>query len=488
MNSATLPRTPPRIGPVSPITFDLRSRRDVQSRRMGRVVLRRYIRVGALLVLDSVCIALGVWGAAWFNGAESLTALLPLLLALGVLGQVAMRTYGAAEDRRSLEKLAAGLLLAIGLTTILGEIYVSSIARPRDYLVIAAVAGSFLCIWRAGADWMVRRIYNRGIGRERMLVIGRREDEWEVREHYRIAGDAGVELMGYVSPTLSGDPTALGDLEVLGDLLVRHEIDRVVISARLDPAELRQTVRECFLHGAAVSVVPATLNELACKVSTKSVLGWPMLELGVPRFHLMQVILKRTVDVLAAGLGLLLLAPLFLSLAVAIKLDTAGSVFFRQRRLGVGGRPFNIIKFRSMRSDAEQVLSEDPELFRRYIENGFKLHPDEDPRVSRFGAFLRRSSLDELPQLLNVLMGDMSLVGPRPIVPDEIKQYGSHAPTFLGVKPGVTGYWQVSGRSGVGYPERAELDINYITGWSLALDIKILLRTLPAVLRREGAH
>jgi exopolysaccharide production protein ExoY len=235
-------------------------------------------------------------------------------------------------------------------------------------------------------------------------------------------------------------------------------------------------------------VVPRTLSKLDYRVSSRTVLGWPMLELQVPRLHLLQVLLKRSFDIAASAAALTLLAPLMMALAVAVKLDTPGPVLFRQRRLGVGGRAFTIYKFRSMRADAETVLRADPVLYQKYLDNDYKLPPEEDPRVSPLGRFLRRSSLDELPQLVNVLLGDMSLVGPRPIVPAEIKEYGSQAPTFLGVKPGVTGHWQVSGRSNVGYPERAELDVNYVLGWSLSVDLKILCRTIPAVLARRGAH
>jgi exopolysaccharide production protein ExoY len=297
-----------------------------------------------------------------------------------------------------------------------------------------------------------------------------------------------VEVVGHVAQVAESNGSAMGNLDQLGDLLERHNVDRVVISAGFQPAELDRVVGECLMHGAAVSVVPRTLSQLDYRVSSRTVLGWPMLELQVPRMHLLQVVLKRSFDVLASAAALTLLGPLMVVLAVAVKLDTPGPVLFRQRRLGVGGRAFTIYKFRSMRADAETVLRADPVLYQKYLENDYKLPPEEDPRVSRLGRFLRRSSLDELPQLLNVMVGDMSLVGPRPIVPAEIKEYGSQAPTFLGVKPGVTGHWQVSGRSNVGYPERAELDVNYVLGWSLGMDLKILFLTIPAVLARRGAH
>jgi lipopolysaccharide/colanic/teichoic acid biosynthesis glycosyltransferase len=141
-----------------------------------------------------------------------------------------------------------------------------------------------------------------------------------------------------------------------------------------------------------------------------------------------------------------------------------------------------------MRCDAEEALLKDPALHRKYVENHYKLPPDQDPRITTSGRFLRRTSLDEIPQLINVLLGHMSLVGPRPIVPAEIEHYGGVAPLFLSLKPGMTGVWAVSGRSGVGYPDRAHMELKYIRNWALTSDVRILLRTLPAVLQSRGAH
>lgn len=198
--------------------------------------------------------------------------------------------------------------------------------------------------------------------------------------------------------------------------------------------------------------------------------------------------IKRAIDV---PLGLLLFvfaAPLMLIIALAVRLSSPGPVLFRQPRLGRNGRTFLCCKFRSMRVDAELVLRRTPGAYARYVANGYKLPEGEDPRITRVGRFLRRTSLDELPQLFNVVRGEMSLVGPRPIVPEEVSVYGPHAADFLSALPGITGRWQVSGRSKVGYPERAGIELDYVYQWSLAEDVRILLRTLPAVLRREGAH
>lgn len=211
-----------------------------------------------------------------------------------------------------------------------------------------------------------------------------------------------------------------------------------------------------------------------------------------------QQTLKRGLDLVGALLALVLLAPLILLVALLVKLnDPAGPVLYRQERVGLGGRKIQVWKFRSMRwqystgpgrpyrtaLEAFQAMGR-PDLCREFQA---QQKVADDPRVSPFGRFLRSSSLDELPQLVNAVAGQLSLVGPRPVVADELARYGASAPAYLAVKPGITGLWQVSGRSGTGYEERVRLDEAYVRGWSLALDLHILLRTVRTVLARDGA-
>lgn len=199
---------------------------------------------------------------------------------------------------------------------------------------------------------------------------------------------------------------------------------------------------------------------------------------------------KRAFDVVVAAVSLVLLTPLLLVIALAVKLDDGGPALFLQPRVGRGGRRFRIVKFRTMVVGAEAHLRADPALYDRYVRNSCKLDLADDPRVSRLGRFLRASSLDEIPQLLNVLQGDMSLVGPRPIVEVELRQYQDRGAVaaYLNARPGVTGLWQVSGRNRLGYQERVQLDLVYLSSPSLANDVRILLRTPMAVFRRDGVH
>ncbi|HEX7135012.1 MAG TPA: sugar transferase [Iamia sp.] len=198
---------------------------------------------------------------------------------------------------------------------------------------------------------------------------------------------------------------------------------------------------------------------------------------------------KRGLDIVVSA-GLIVVAfPLFWLVALIVRIE-GGPVFFTQRRLGQGGRIIHVRKFRSMAPDAEDRLRSDPELFDRYVANGFKLPSEEDPRLSRWGRFLRSSSLDELPQLVSVLRGDMSMVGPRPIVEPELIEYtsrGAHD-AFLAARPGLTGLWQVSGRSSLSYDQRVELDLRYLADQSLLTDLKIVARTARVVVGRVGAH
>lgn len=199
--------------------------------------------------------------------------------------------------------------------------------------------------------------------------------------------------------------------------------------------------------------------------------------------------LKRGIDILGSLVLIVLVLPLAVVVAVAIAIDSRGPIVFTQRRVGRGGAEFSLLKFRTMVRDGEQALarylSSDEEL-RREWESSRKLR--KDPRVTRVGRFLRRYSIDELPQILNVLRGTMSLVGPRPVPRDELVHFGERADQILEVRPGLTGLWAVSGRSDLSYAERAELESRYAIGWTPLLDIKILLKTLPAVVRGHGAY
>ncbi|OMP66120.1 sugar transferase [Domibacillus epiphyticus] len=198
---------------------------------------------------------------------------------------------------------------------------------------------------------------------------------------------------------------------------------------------------------------------------------------------------KRLIDFLGAFIALLLTMPVWFFIGVCYMFgENKGSVFFKQQRIGKNGEKFYIYKFRSMVMNADQKLRENKELYAKYIDNSYKLEPHEDPRITKFGEFLRKTSLDEIPQIINVLKGEMSLIGPRPVIKDELAEYGEKANQFLSVKPGMSGYWQVCGRSSVHYPERVEVELYYVENQSMKLEAWILLKTVEIVLLRKGAY
>ncbi|GHV98486.1 exopolysaccharide biosynthesis protein [Lactobacillus nasalidis] len=198
--------------------------------------------------------------------------------------------------------------------------------------------------------------------------------------------------------------------------------------------------------------------------------------------------LKRFLDIVGSLLALILFSPVFLILAIIIKSRDGGSAFFAQTRIGQYGKPFKMYKFRSMRMDAEEVLKSDLDLYAKYVANDYKLLAEEDPRITPIGRWMRRTSVDELPQFLNILKGDMSIIGPRPVVEKELEEYGDRVDKFLSVKPGAMGLWQATGRSNIGYPERCDVELEYVDHVSLGYDISIFFKTIVSIFKKEGAY
>lgn len=206
--------------------------------------------------------------------------------------------------------------------------------------------------------------------------------------------------------------------------------------------------------------------------------------------EILYYVCKRCIDVILAILGITILSPVFIILSLFYLFgENKGPIFFKQIRIGKEGEEFYIYKFRSMIVDADSKLKSNANLYNKYLSNNYKLDAEEDPRLTNFGRFIRKTSLDELPQLFNVLEGKMSLVGPRPVVKEELNEYlGAKKDRFISVKPGITGYWQINGRSNVGYPERVDLELYYVDNQSVILDLKILFLTFISVSLKNGAH
>jgi exopolysaccharide biosynthesis polyprenyl glycosylphosphotransferase len=259
----------------------------------------------------------------------------------------------------------------------------------------------------------------------------------------------------------------------------------VLACPEMNGAALRRLAWQLEKDDVELVVAPALMDVAGPRISIRPVAGLPLLHVDHPELSGARQLIKTLFDRVAALTFLLLLAPLFIVISVAIKINSSGPILFRQRRIGRDGRFFTVLKFRTMVPDAEQRKVE---LLQRNEHDGLLFKIKKDPRITSVGARLRRHSLDELPQLINVLRGDMSLVGPRPPLPEEVAKYGDDVRRRLVVRPGMTGLWQVSGRSDLSWEESVRLDLRYVENWSLMLDLQILWKTWSAVARGSGAY
>ena len=288
------------------------------------------------------------------------------------------------------------------------------------------------------------------------------------------------------APSDFGRFKMLGTLEDLGMVIRSMQIDEVIIAL---PSNLHQqsirSVRLCERLGTSFKLVPDLYELSLSRIDMEAIEGIPLIGIKQASINYTQRIVTRVVDILVAILLLVLGLPFWLCIALAIRLTSSGAIVYKQTRIGKNGRPFKVYKFRTMYKNAEDGLAD---LLARNEAQGPLFKIKDDPRVTAVGKFLRRTSFDEFPQLLNVIKGEMSLVGPRPPLPHEVVQYEEWQKGRLAIKPGMTGLWQVRGRSDISFDEGVLMDMYYIENWSLRLYFQILLRTIPAVLFSRGAY
>jgi exopolysaccharide biosynthesis polyprenyl glycosylphosphotransferase len=357
-----------------------------------------------------------------------------------------------------------------------------------DFARSVALLASFA--FASGALLLERRLLARWLisakpGRGRTLIVGSREDASALCEHGG-GPNRSLDLVGYVRVNRYDGPAAAGLVQELTGIIAEHEIDTVIMcSERAAEPWASDLVWIAEDAGCRVLLMPSpVLAHFQPEISWQC--GMPLVQLTRPGLRGGQLALKHAGDFAVSLFLLVALAPLWMLVALAVRVTSRGPIIFRQIRVGVGGRPFAMYKFRSMVDDAEarrvelmdQSVYADGRLFKVL----------EDPRVTKFGGFLRRTSLDELPQLWNVLRGDMSLVGPRPPLPSEVALYEEHHYARFHMKPGMTGPWQVGGRNGVvEFQEVVRLETDYMRNWSIYKDLAILARTVPAVVHATGA-
>jgi exopolysaccharide biosynthesis polyprenyl glycosylphosphotransferase len=364
-----------------------------------------------------------------------------------------------------------GLLGAMGVERAAAGAFIASLA-------CAAVAG----ITRSGARMAAHRAPTL---RQRTLIIGSGLVARRLADRIQDHPELGLTLTGYIDDDENGasgtpDLPYLGGLPALGDLVALDQVDRVMIAfTRAHHEELLHALRVCRDAGLAVDVVPRLFEFLEGARTVDQIGGLPLLSIDAPVFSPASRFSKRALDLIGASLLLLALAPLLAVIAIAIKLDSRGPMLFTQPRSGRGGRTFKLFKFRSMHVGSTVEVRPDGAIFKTR----------EDRRITRTGRLLRRFSLDEAPQLLNVLKGDMSLVGPRPLVLAEARALTEEwQARRADLRPGLTGPWQIAGRSNIPFHDMIRFDYQYVAGWSLARDVEILLSTLPAVLSGRGAY
>jgi len=305
----------------------------------------------------------------------------------------------------------------------------------------------------------------------------------------------GLKIVGFVDRDGGAFPNGDRPVELLGttadlpELVREHDVHRVAIAFSTDSHEQTLAViRSMQDSDVQIDIVPRMFEVLGTNAQLHTIEGIPLVGLPTPRLSSSERFLKRSFDVLSASAGLLFLMPLFVAVALAVKLDSRGPVFFRQVRIGAAGRRFSVVKFRTMVHDAESRkhdvahmnmhLDADPRMFK----------VPGDPRITPVGSFLRRWRIDELPQLVNVLLGEMSIVGPRPLILDEDQHVAAWARRRLDLKPGMTGLWQVLGASDIPFDEMTKLDYLYVTNWSLREDIRLIMLTVPALTRIRSAY
>ncbi|WP_084298225.1 sugar transferase [Actinoplanes friuliensis] len=459
----------------------------------------RYIKLllgidfGATLIATLAAFALRFRGASYANWYLALSVLIPLvwvgLLALSHAYERRLLFVGGEEYQRVL-RAGVRLTLVLALAS-----YVANADLARGYLVIALVLTTvFSLAGRFALRKVLHRARRRGDCMHRVLVLGHAIAVSQVTSQLHRRSHHGLQVVGACLPADQlGDAARVVDVPVFGSLAAAANsaaaagADTVVVLScpELDGPMLRRLAWDLERDDIDLIVSSALVDTAGDRITVRPVDGLPMMHVEHPRLSGGRRLIKSVFDVSVAALLLVVFAPLFALVALLIRLDTGGPVFFRQVRVGRGGQSFGMYKFRTMHTDAEarlQAMRAENE----FSDVLFKIR--DDPRVTRSGRILRRYSLDELPQLFNVLLGEMSLVGPRPPLPAEVEQYPQDMRRRLVVKPGMTGLWQVSGRSDLSWEDSIRLDLRYVENWSLTVDLVILMRTAMVVLRGSGAY
>lgn len=464
-----------------------------------------------LLVLNDAALILAAFVAAyavryrlqWFRAVDPVYQVdfwvyTPFALALVVVLPLSFRFSGVYPYRRGRslveETYAIATAVTVGVVVLItvGLFFSPLLYSRLIFLYFAFIATILLGLSRLAIQ--VARGYLRqyGVGVERFVLVGAGDVGRMVMRTVAARPDYGYQLIGFVDDNPAKGATDIGPFKGFGpvdnlpDVLERYEVDSIIICLPWQSHRvIQRLLRTCEQREVRALVVPDLFQLTKNQVYVDDFNGIPLISTRGVSIQGWNLILKRASDLVLGILGAVISLPLTLLIALAIKLDTAGPVLYSQTRIGKNGVPFRCFKFRSMVVGADSMR---PELAQINEATGPLFKVRNDPRRTAVGRFLRRYSLDELPQLINVIRGEMSLVGPRPNLPEETEQYEEWHKKRLTVSPGITGLWQVSGRSDLTFDEMVLLDIYYVENWTITMDIGILLRSLPAVLRGRGAY
>ena len=396
-----------------------------------------------------------------------------------------LNAYKPIEDRRSeteLEITVKGITIAFLLLLAMRFIFFKKEMLSRYIILLWWSSLLFIMpFFRFGLREIYKNLWRKGYLRQKVLLVGNDEGIRSIEGHLAIQRHYRFE---YVGP-LSGAQFQKNEIQKVID---QYNVDRVfVIPGRFPYEKVSEISNYCRLKGIIVNIVSDEFSMLNQRISVDEFTGLLTFEAynSAPFTRGLNKIVKRAMDIISVFMGLPIVGFFYVVIGIAAKMEDGGPVIFRRRVMGKSNEEFDAFKFRSMLVDADEILERNPEL-KKEFEKNYKL--ESDPRLTRIGAYIRKYSLDELPQIVNVLLGQMSLVGPRMKVKEEVeKHYGEFRDKLLTVKPGITGFWQTNGRQETSYDERVRMDMFYIDHWSIWMDIIIIIKTIWKVLKREGA-
>jgi len=379
----------------------------------------------------------------------------------------------------AVKAVSTSFLIALGIAFFLK----TSIVYSRVLILMLAILMVFIFllarIMRHYAQVLLHRStrYNK-----KVLIIGAGKVGMQIRNH--VMANTSCHFVGFLDDYKKGDQV-LGDIQNIEKLIARHKVQEIYITIPSEKNIINELITSIRKYDVQIKIIPELFELVTSSISFDQAYDYPCIEIVKTPLRGLNLFLKRAADIILSLFGIIIISPILLIVALLIKLDSKGPVFIHQKRIGKNGAPFHMHKFRSMVNNAEE-LKEQLEKYNEADGPAFKMK--NDPRITRVGRFIRKFSIDELPQLFNVLKGEMSLIGPRPPLPNEVEQYSDFQWRRLDIRPGITGLWQVSGRSDITFDEWVKLDLYYIEKWSISLELKILIKTIPVVLKGEGAY